>query len=163
MDTNMDTRGHDRTHLPLGAFCIIVGAIALWVAGEYDTGTFISMGPGFFPKGVSGALIFMGILIVLLRGRDLPEGEGANPPPSIPARLRIIGAVTASIIVFGAALKPLGLPVATFFMVSIAGFSQPDARPATVLATAATLAIFATILFAWALGLQIPVLPEVLR
>jgi hypothetical protein len=48
-------------------------------------------------------------------------------------------------------------------MVTIAGFSHRGSQPLTILATAIALAAFATVLFAWLLGLQIPVLPEVLR
>ncbi len=154
----------DASHLPLGIFCILLGAAALWVAQDYDTGTFISMGPGFFPKAVSGLLILMGIVILLIRGRDLPAAEkDARDAPHLAASLRIIGCVTASIVVFAAALMPLGLPFATFVMVAIAGLGHSGSRPSVILLTAATLSILATILFAWLLGLQIPVLPEGLR
>lgn len=154
----------DASHLPLGIFCIIVGVAALSVAQNYDTGTFISMGPGFFPKAVSGLLILMGVVVLLLRGRDLPAAEKeARETPPIASRLRIIGCVTASIIIFAASLMPLGLPFSTFLMVAIAGLGHSGSRPLTILLTAVALAILATILFAWALGLQIPVLPEILR
>lgn len=162
IDTNNGQR--DNTHIPLGAFFIIIGVAALWVARDYDTGTFISMGPGFFPKSISGCMILMGLLIILFRGKDLQAAEDDDREmPTAIARLRIIGCVTASILVFAAALSPLGLPVATFFMVTIAGFSHRGSRPLTILATAVCLAAFATILFAWLLGLQIPVLPEAFR
>ncbi len=154
----------DGSHLPLGIFCVLLGTAALWVAQDYDTGTFISMGPGFFPKAVSGLLILMGIVILLLRGRDRPAAEqDARDTPPLAASLRIIGSVTASIIVFAAALMPLGLPFSTFVMVAIAGLGHSGSRPSTILLTAAALAILATVLFAWLLGLQIPVLPEGLR
>ncbi|MDM9645828.1 tripartite tricarboxylate transporter TctB family protein [Rhizobium sp. S163] len=166
MSLQIDTTNgrRDNTHIPLGIFLIAIGLGALWVARDYDTGTFTSMGPGFFPKGISGCMILMGILVVLLRGKDLPEvEEDGQEAPTAVARLRIIGLVTASILVFAATLSPLGLPVATFFMVTIAGFSHRGSQPLTILATAIVLAAFATGLFAWLLGLQIPVLPEALR
>jgi hypothetical protein len=164
LQINTTNGQRDNTHVPLGIFLIAIGLAALWVARDYDTGTFTSMGPGFFPKGVSGCMILMGILVILFRGKDLPEADddGLEAPTAL-ARLRIIGLVTASILVFAATLSPLGLPVATFFMVVIAGFSLRGSQPLTILATAVALAAFATILFAWLLGLQIPVLPEVLR
>ena len=164
MQANTTNGRRDNTHVPLGVFLIAIGLAALWVARDYDTGTFTSMGPGFFPKGISGCMILMGILVILFRGKDLPEAEedGRDAPTAI-ARLRVIGLVTASILVFAATLSPLGLPVATFFMVTIAGFSHRGSQPLAILATAIALAAFATALFAWLLGLQIPVLPEVLR
>lgn len=161
-----ETTGHarDHTHVPLGLFLIALGLTALWIARDYETGSFISMGPAFFPKTVSGCMMVMGVLIILFRGKDLPpEEDDGLEAATIHARLRIIGCVTASILVFAATLHPLGLPVATFLMVAIAGFAQETARPLTILATAIALAILATALFAMLLGLQIPVLPEVLR
>jgi hypothetical protein len=164
MQSDQTAIERDASHFPLGMFCILLGAAALWIAQDYDTGTFISMGPGFFPKAVSGLLILLGIVILLLRGRDLPAAEkDARETPPLAASLRIIGSVTASIIVFAAALMPLGLPFSTFVMVAIAGLGHSGSRPSTILLTAAALAILATILFAWLLGLQIPVLPEGLR
>lgn len=164
MQSDQSTVDRDTSHLPLGIFCILLGAAALWIAQDYDTGTFISMGPGFFPKAVSGLLILMGIVVLLLKGKDLPAAESdGGAIPSLSARLRIIVCVTASILVFAAALMPLGLPVSTFLMVAIAGLGHSGSRPISILLTAAALAILATILFAWLLGLQIPVLPEVLR
>ncbi|AYD04343.1 tripartite tricarboxylate transporter TctB family protein [Neorhizobium sp. NCHU2750] len=154
----------DKTNVPLGTFLIVIGLAALWVARGYETGTFISMGPGFFPKTVSGCLILLGALIILFRGRDLPPAEASDVEPiKTAARLRIIGCITASNIVFAATLVPLGLPVATFLMVVIAGFGHETSRPLTILATALILAVLATLLFASLLGLQIPVLPEALQ
>lgn len=164
MQPDQTTIERDKSHLPLGIFCVALGTAALWIAQNYDTGTFISMGPGFFPKAVSGLLILMGVIVLLLQGRDLAAAENeARDVPPLGARLRIISSVTASIIVFAAALMPLGLPFATFLMVAIAGLGHSGSRPATIFLTAAALAILATVLFAWLLGLQIPVLPEVLR
>lgn len=164
MHPDQTTVERDASHLPLGIFCIAVGVAALWIAQDYDTGNFIMMGPGFFPKAVSGLLMLMGILVLLLRGRDLPTTEKeARETVPLPSRLRIIGCVTASIVVFAAALMPLGLPFSTFMMVAVAGLGHSGSRPLTILLTAATLAVAATILFPWLLGLQIPVLPEVLR
>lgn len=163
MQPDQTAVNRDGSHIPLGIFCIAAGAAALWIAQDYDTGTFISMGPGFFPKAVSGILILMGVIVLLLRGRDLQPVENDAPESSITSRLRIIGCVTASIVVFAAALMPLGLPFATFLMVAIAGLGHSGSRSLTILMTAAVLAIFATALFAFLLGLQIPVLPEVLR
>ncbi|WP_180356156.1 tripartite tricarboxylate transporter TctB family protein [Aliirhizobium smilacinae] len=164
MQPDQTTVEQDASHLPLGIFCIVAGLAALWIAQDYDTGTFISMGPGFFPKAVSGVLILIGILILLLRGRDMPAGasEVRDTPPLL-SRLRVIGCVSAAILVFAATLMPLGLPFASFLMVALAGLGHSGSRPLTIVATAAVLAVLSTVLFAGLLGLQIPVLPEVLR
>ncbi len=159
---NSSTVERDRTYLPLGLFCILAGLGALFVARDYDTGTVISMGPGFFPKSISGGLVLLGALILLFRSRDLPEEDDiAKAPPKFTARLRIIGCVTAAILVFALTLVPLGLPLATFLMVVIAGVGHEASSPKAVLITALALAAFATVLFAWLLRLQIPIMPQV--
>jgi hypothetical protein len=158
------TQEPDRTHLPLGVFCIVVGLGAFWIARDYETGTVISMGPGFFPKAISVGLILLGALVLVIAGRDLsPSAEEDAAPPKLSARLRILGCITASIVAFAAALVPLGLPAATFVMVSIAGLAHSGSKFSTVLVAAVALAVFATVLFALLLGLQIPVLPQVFQ
>lgn len=148
--------------MPLGFFCILVGLVSLFVARDYDTGTVISMGPGFFPKSISAGLVFLGALVLLFRSRDLPEDiEIVKAPPKLTARLRIIGCVTAAILVFALTLVPLGLPIATFLMVAIAAIGHDAFHPKAVLITAIALAAFATVLFAWLLRLQIPIIPQV--
>jgi hypothetical protein len=48
-------------------------------------------------------------------------------------------------------------------MVSIAGLAHSGSKFSTVLVAAVALAVFATVLFAFLLGLQIPVLPQVFQ
>nr|WP_280924245.1 tripartite tricarboxylate transporter TctB family protein [Ciceribacter sp. S153] len=156
----------DTTHRQLGPFCIIVGAAALWIARDYETGTFVAMGPGFFPKTVSMLLIALGAFILLAGGRDLPADDEQEAPVrghNIADVLRVIGCVIGSIIIFGLTLKPFGLPIASFLMVVLASFARKRASIAQTLAAAVALAVFATLLFPLALGLQIPVLPEFVR
>lgn len=165
MELNSKPDRHDKTHVPLGLFCILLGLTAFWVARDYETGTVVSMGPGFFPKAISAGLIVLGGLVLLLRGRDLPEDDDMQhlEAASLPARIRIIASLTGSIVVFGATLLPLGLIAATFLMVVIASLAYDRSRLPAILATAVALAAFATVLFPYALGLNIPVLPQVLQ
>lgn len=156
----------DTTHRHLGPFCIIVGAAALWIARDYETGTFVAMGPGFFPKTISMLLIALGAFVLLAGGRDLPADDEQEAPVrgrSIADVFRVIGCIIGSIVIFGLTLKPFGLPVASFLMVVLASFSRKRASLAQTFAAAVALAVFATLLFPLALGLQIPVLPEFVR
>lgn len=156
----------DTSHRKLGPFCILAGAVAMWIARDYDAGTFIAMGPGFFPIAISGALIVLGVAVLIGGGRDLPADDApaeSETTLSLAGHLRIIGFITLSIVVFGLTLSPLGLPVASFLMVVLASLVRKSYGIGTTLATAVALAVFATLLFPLALGLQIPVLPEFLR
>lgn len=154
----------DRSHRPLSVFCVLVGVAALWISRDYETGTVIAMGPGFFPKAVAGLLIFLGIVILLVGGRDVkPDEDSARPSSGLATLGRIVLCVIGSVVLFGLALQPLGLPVATFLMVALASLARREARLIPVMLTALILSVLATILFALLLQLQIPVLPEFLR
>jgi hypothetical protein len=164
MPLQSHTRTVDRSHIPLGLFCLVFGAGALWIARDYETGSVVSMGPGFFPKTVAGIIIFLGAFILIARGRDL--AEDIDPEQStfaIVPFLRITGCVLGSIVVFGLTLNPLGLPISAFLMVLLASLARRDTPILPVLATAIVLSVLSTLLFAYLLQLQIPVLPEVLR
>ncbi len=162
--SNASQPSSDRTNRPLAAFCIVVGIGALWVSRNYDAGTVISMGPGFFPKAVAGLLILLGIIVFLVNGRDVePSEDPEQPGIGLLSLGRILLFVVGSVVLFGMTLHPLGLPVATFLMVALASAARSGARPVTVILTALVLAIFATLLFAFALQLQMPVYPELLK
>ncbi|MCX8995539.1 tripartite tricarboxylate transporter TctB family protein [Rhizobiaceae bacterium BDR2-2] len=154
----------DISHRPLGLFLIVAGLVALWIARDYDIGTFISMGPGFFPVAVSGCLVVFGVLVLLMSGRDLPEGERrAGTPVPFLHRLRVLAAIAGAIVLFGLTLRSLGLPVAAFLLVFVAGLARPVEHPLVAIATAAVLSAFTTLLFVVLLKLNIPILPEFLR
>lgn len=52
-------------------FCIILGVGVFWVVCDYDVGSVIVMGLGFFLCVILGLLILMGIVIFLLWGCDV--------------------------------------------------------------------------------------------
>ncbi len=149
-------------HRSLGIFCIIVGAGALWIAQDYEFGTVITMGPGFVPRLISAALILMGIVIIADGGRDVRD-EAPLPPFHVRSFLRIVLCVIGSIVLFGLALVPLGLAIATFLMVALAMLAQRGVRAWTLLLTAFVLAVFAVALFPGLLGIAVPVLPQGVR
>lgn len=156
-------QSNDLSHRPLAVFCVLIGLGALWVSRNYDTGTVISMGPGFFPKAVAGLLILLGTIVFVVNGRDLSPAEDDEPGIGLLSLIRILLFVTGSVVLFGLTLGPLGLPVATFLMVALASAARSGARPIPVFLTAIVLSVLATLLFAFALQLQIPVYPGVLK
>ena len=156
-------QSNDLTHRPLAAFCVLVGLGALWISRNYETGTVISMGPGFFPKAVAGLLILFGVIIFVVSGRDVEPFEDDGPGIGLLSLSRILLFVIGSVVLFGLTLGPFGLPVATFLMVTAASAARSGARPIPVFLTALVLSVLATLLFAYALQLQIPVYPELLK
>lgn len=161
----------------LGLFCILLGASAAWIARGYDNGTLIEMGPGFVPTAIALALLFFGVVILLMRGRDLrPAAKKAASPETASESddvgerrkaLKVIGRVMffilGSIILFGLTLRPLGLLASTFLLVTSCSFAQRETRILSVLILAAVITLAASLLFVGILGMEVPLLPRALR
>jgi hypothetical protein len=153
----------------LGVFCILIGAGAIWIARDYPYGTPTAMGPGFVPTAIAAILVLLGLLIVLLRGRDVrePEKENSGTGAAAPASaarwlgtLRVIVFIIGGIIFFGAALRNIGLALSTFVLIALVSFARPDAKTLPVLVLAASITAAACVLFVGMLSLEIAVFPE---
>ena len=130
--------------------------VAVYAALEYQYGTAVRMGPGYFPTWIGAMVAVLGLILVIRSLRlDGP------PLPRIalrPTLLILIGAIA-----FGYLLKPLGLVAATVLAVLVSAFGGHEFRwrEATVLAL--VLAIFSVGVFVYALGLPFPLWPEALE
>lgn len=153
----------------LGLFCIVLGGGALWIAREYPYGTLIEMGPGFVPSVVALLLAFFGVLILILRGRDVDTEEerrlgsmavAHDPLKALGQVARVTVFIMGGIVVFGLTLRLLGLALSTFLLVIIAGFAQKGAKPLAALLTAAGITIVACFVFVTLLGMEVPLFPK---
>ena len=152
----------DSSYVPLGSACIALGCGAAWIASDYPYGSVTAMGPGFIPTVVAGLLILLGVITLILGGRDVepvPSNDGA-PAASPWTVLRAMVCVLGAIVLFAVAIKPLGLGVTLFLVVIVAGLAPPDARPLPLAGLAALLSAAACVLFVVLLGLQIDILPR---
>lgn len=159
----------DSTWRPLGISCLALAAGTAWIASDYAMGTVTAMGPGFIPLVVSAFLFLMGVLILVARGKDVVQSDDADdgdaPAAELPAMsrlgtLRAIGCIVASIVVFGLAIKPLGLAITTVLVVLIGVYANRAARPLPALLLAVGLSAGACLLFVTLLGLQISLFPR---
>lgn len=153
----------DTTWRPLGIGCILLGAAAMGIATAYPYGTVTAMGPGFVPTAVALLLVLFGGLILAGRGGDVPaaaEAEAGPPAFSAEGPWRVIGAITAAIVLFGLAIRPLGLPLTVFGVVMVAGLAHPEARPGPLVLLALLLAAAAALVFVGFLGLSIGLAPR---
>ena len=129
------------------ALGLFVGAIAL----TYPLGSGFRPGPGFFPLGVAGLLVVLGLLVAI---EDLTgsAGEETGPQPWRP-----MAAVAVGLLVFAVLLERAGYVPASIALVILAALGEraPDWR--IVGAIAAFMAVFGTVVFIWGLGL--PILP----
>ncbi|MBD0413876.1 tripartite tricarboxylate transporter TctB family protein [Oryzicola mucosus] len=134
----------------LGLFFTTVGVVAATMAVSYPFGTSSRMGPGYFPIIISSLLIVTGLLI-LLRSRltrvVIPT-VGWKPVIAVPL----------SILVFGLAVEPLGLPIAVFLLTVLSASTSEKFRfDWRAFAGAAAFAAFCSILFVDLLGLPVPI------
>lgn len=128
--------------------CLAFGA-GLYAYLTLDMGTPSEMGPGFFPMVLSVVLAILALLIGILQ----PAGQ-AEPIVFVPLR-RFVPVILAPII-FGLAIRPLGLVLTMFLTVFEVSFASRFARLQNALLLAAGFTLFCALVFHYLLGLPIP-------
>lgn len=139
----------------LGGLAIIaVAALAYWLARDLPAGAGGGMGPGTLPKGLA---LLLGVLGVVLLVKSFSESEGA-------ARWAVRGPlfVLGAMVLFGLAVRPLGLAVAGPLAIAAAAFASAEARWRETLVYGLAMTAFCIGLFKFALGLPIPLAPWLL-
>lgn len=135
-----------------GLFLLVLSGIALWGGSSLSSGSLGQMGPGMFPRSLA-ALTGLGGIGLLVSAFLVP-GKGLE-------RWRLRGPVfvLGAAVVFGLAIRPLGLLVAVPAVVIIASLASRDARWIEILVFAAVMTAVCLVLFKILLGLPIPVAP----
>ena len=138
-----------------GLAIVAVAGFAWWLARDLPGGASGGMGPGTLPKGLAVLLAVLGALLAahaaLRQGMKL---EGA----SIRGPLLILGAL----VVFGLAVRPLGLVVAGPLAIVASAFASSEVRWGETLVFGGLMTVFCIALFKFALGLPIPLAPWLL-
>lgn len=135
-----------------GLAILAVAAIAFWLARELPAGARGAMGPGALPKGL--ALLLGALGAALMIDACLKPGERIQRPS-----LRGVLFVLGSLVVFGFAVRPLGLAVAGPLAVALSSFAGSEVRWREVALFAGLMTLFCIALFKFALGLPIPLAP----
>ena len=136
-----------------GLFFIAVAAGFIGLSHQYGAGTMHRMGPGLFPILVGVLLVGLG-LIIALRAFVI-DGP---PVPRFHARPIIVSLV--AIALFGVALAHLGLVAAVAVLVAVGALASNESKPLEVAGLIVVLIAFSVGVFAWLLGLPIPLWPE---
>lgn len=126
-------------------------AFGLWFMNHamesYSIGTLRRMGPGFFPAVLGGLIAVFGVLIAL------PAFFRQGEPFGFEARPFLM--VCASLAVFALLLERFGMVPAIFALVFCAAFAKPRPNLLENLFLSIFLAISATAVFVWGLGIPI--------
>ena len=137
-----------------GFMFMAFAAWGFWASFELDPGTSVSMGPGYFPRLISGVLLALGIAIA-----------GAGFLPAAPAvaedwSIRPLLFVSMAALAFALLLQRAGIVIAISVTVIIGSFAGERLRPFDLLLLIGLL-IFASIaLFVWGIGIPLPIWPS---
>lgn len=134
-----------------GAMFIATGATAAVLAREYDFGTMLRMGPGYFPSVLGGVLVLFGIYLLAqgLRSNEKIEGTWS---------LRALIVLPLSLVMFGLLMDHAGFVPALMVLIVGSAAAGSDFKLTEALLLAVGLTAFAVVLFIWGLGLPYPLL-----
>lgn len=143
----------NRKDLAAGTIFLVVGLIyGITAIRTLPVGTALRMGPGYFPIVLSGltALIGLAVIAKSFVSRDIGT-LGAFP-------WRAAAALTSAVVFFAVFIRDLGLLPSVFGAMMIAAFANPRLTLRETIAAAVALSFFCTIVFAFGVGLAIPIL-----
>jgi putative tricarboxylic transport membrane protein len=138
-----------------GLAIIVVAALAFWLSRDLPGGTGGGMGPGTLPKGLA---VLLGALGALLVANAIFERGTRLERWSIRGPLFILGAL----VVFGLAVRPLGLVVAGPLAIAVSALASDEVQWVETIVFGLLMTVFCIGLFKFALGLPIPLAPWLL-
>jgi hypothetical protein len=130
-----------------GVMLIVIGGGALLIARNYQFGSSLRMGPGYFPVILSAALVAFGVYFVLqgLRaGAEKLTGSWS---------LRALVIVPLSLVVFGLLIDRAGFIPAMLALILISAAASKEVRLVEILLFSVFLTAMCVVVFIWALGL----------
>ena len=134
-----------------GFLMVLIGAAFLLFGRELKVGTSFRMGPGYFPLILSVLMIILGLAMVVLAWRKPASGHGVGQVPWLG-----VGLVTVPVVLFGLALRGLGLAPTLVMVVLLTAWASRHATVRASLPLALGIAAFCTVLFIRGLGLPLP-------
>jgi putative tricarboxylic transport membrane protein len=133
-----------------GLLYLSFGAAALYIGGDYEMGTAVSMGPGYFPKVLSVLLMLVGG-VSLIRS-FIVQGESLKGFAIVK-----VFYVTISIIVFALLVEGAGLAIAVIALFFISAMASKFFNWKLVLIIALGGAVFCSLVFVKGLGIPLPI------
>jgi hypothetical protein len=133
----------------VGGFLTVGLAVGVLVeSSEYERGTLLRMGPGYFPMLLGTLLLTLGVVLTL-RG-FMRHGEPLVVPPWHPVVF-----ISAAVGLFAFTLPAFGLLPAIMLLVVVSACASPVRRPKTIALLAVGMAAFAYVVFVRLLSLHI--------
>ena len=137
-----------------GGFVLVLFAIfALWASSDLTGQRGFQFGPGTAPRMFAILLGAMGVIIMLI-------GLTTDGPKLQRYAIRGPLLVTAAILFFAFAIRPLGLVFTSFLTVLIAASASDEVRWIETVIWSALLSLFCSLLFPKALNLPLQLWPD---
>ena len=134
-----------------GLLFLGVGGAVVLLARNYQLGTALRMGPGYFPTALGSLLAVVGVVAV--------ARSFIRPGMAIePFHWRLLLIVLGATLLFGVLVRNAGLIAAVAVLVLMAAAASVYFRWRVAIALTAGLIIFSVIVFVKALGLPIPLI-----
>jgi Tripartite tricarboxylate transporter TctB family len=130
-----------------GVMLIVIGGGAVFIARNYQFGSSLRMGPGYFPTILGAALVMFGVYFVvqgLRSGAEKLSGTWS---------LRALIVLPLSLVLFGLLIDRAGFVPALLALIIGSAAASTQSKPIEVLAFALFLTATCVAVFVWALGL----------
>ncbi|EKD37082.1 MAG: hypothetical protein ACD_75C01265G0001 [uncultured bacterium] len=134
-----------------GMMMIAIGVGAMFISRNYQFGSALRMGPGFFPTILSGILIVFGVCITAV---GLRSGEKIQGNVSLRALLLL----PLSLVLFGILQELAGFIPALTALIFVSAAAGKEFKWGEVLSLTVLLTLASTALFIWGLGLPYPLI-----
>lgn len=141
-----------------GVLFVVIGLAFAWGATSYVFGSSARPGPGYFPVGLGLLLALIGVGVIF----GALKLETADGEPIGAWGWRPLILITASVVVFGLVLQPLGLLISLPLLVFVTAWASDEFRWKEAMANAVILTFGCWAVFSWALNLQLPLWPSFL-
>lgn len=136
-----------------GLALIALALFTFWNISDLEIGRAMRMGPGYFPRLLAMLIAGMGVLLIAI--------SVFQPGPRLERwSLGKLGLVLGSIILFGFAIRPLGLVVSGALLIVLSTLAAPGTRWKETAIFGVALLVFVTLLFPVALNLPIAIWPR---
>jgi len=134
-----------------GVMLIATGATAVVIARNYNFGTSLRMGPGYFPSVLGSGLVLFGLYLIATGLKSNEKIVGGWP-------LRPLILLPLSLVLFGVLMDRAGFVPALMVLVFGSAAAGSEFKLVEVLLLATGLTAFCTALFIFGLGLPYPLI-----
>jgi hypothetical protein len=134
-----------------GVMLIATGAVSVIIAKDYNFGTALRMGPGYFPSVLGGALVLFGLYLVVigLKRNEKIEGNWS---------LRALIVLPVSLLLFGYLIDRAGFVPAMLVLIFGSAMASTEFKFVEVLLFSIFLTALCAAVFVYALGLPYPLI-----